>query len=270
FAVRDYFRKNQFEKAIVGLSGGIDSALVAVLAQQALGKDHLLGVAMPSKYSSDHSVEDAERLAKNLGIAYKKIPISDIHRSYEQHFNEIFNGQDISIADENIQARIRANILMAHSNQEGYILLSTSNKTELALGYSTLYGDMSGAVAVIGDLSKMRVYELARYINQEAGKELIPQRSIDKEPSAELRPEQVDPFDYDEISPLIDLIIEGRKSIEDLLLMEYDEELLRDIFNKIRSNEFKRFQAPIIFKVTSKAFGPGRIYPKMNRYKNEG
>ena len=267
FALNDYFKKNNFTKAVIGLSGGIDSALVAALSVKALGSENVLCISMPSKYSSDHSVEDAEKLANNLNCAYKEIPINNIHSSFETMFQAEFQDETIGLADENIQARIRGNILMAHSNQSGYIVLSTGNKTEFALGYCTLYGDMCGAVSVIGDLSKERVYSISRWINEDTGKEMIPNRIIKKLPSAELRPDQFDPFDYEKISPLVDLIVEGRKNLSDLIEMGYEETEAKEIMNSIYSSEFKRFQAAIIFKISSKAFGTGRIYPIVNQYR---
>ncbi|HUK49753.1 MAG TPA: NAD+ synthase, partial [Terriglobales bacterium] len=209
--VRDYFRKTGFIHAIVGLSGGIDSSLVAVIAVEALGKQNVTGVSMPSRYSSEHSKNDAKTLATNLGIEFLSIPIESIFTSYENQLAPSFKGKTADVAEENLQSRIRGNILMALSNKFGHLVLATGNKTELALGYATLYGDMSGGLEVIGDVSKMEVYALARYCNRKCNLSVIPQNCFTKIPSAELRANQFDPFDYAVVSPLIDEIIENRR-----------------------------------------------------------
>ncbi len=265
--LRDYFRKNGLKKAVLGLSGGVDSALVAALSADAIGAKNVLAISLPSRYSSDHSKSDAALLAKNFGLAYQTIEIEPYHALFKDQYAHWFADNEVSLADENLQARLRGLILMLFSNQQNRILLTTGNKTELALGYCTLYGDMNGAIAAIGDLSKQRVLSLCRYINIRYKKEMIPNSSITKAPSAELREGQVDPFNYDEISPLVELIIEGRKSKAELLALGHNSTQLDDLFKRIFNNEFKRFQASIILKVTSKSFGLGRLYPMTSHYK---
>lgn len=264
--LRDYFSKNGLQKAVLGLSGGVDSALVAALAADALGAENVLAISLPSRFSSDHSKSDAALLAKNFGLDYQTINIEPYHALFKDQYAQWFS-DDVSLADENLQARLRGMILMLFSNQQNRILLTTGNKTEIALGYCTLYGDMNGAIAAIGDLSKQRVFSLCRYINKRYNKEMIPNSSITKVPSAELREGQVDPFNYDEISPLVEQIIEGRKSKAELLAAGYNSTQLDDLFKRIFNNEFKRFQASIILKVTSKSFGLGRLYPMTSHYK---
>lgn len=265
--VKDYFAKNGFQKAVLGLSGGVDSALVAAIAAEAIGAENVTAISLPSEYSTDHSKNDAKELAENYGMIYKTIAIELFHALFKEQYGAWFQGQSVGLADENIQARLRGLILMLISNQEGKILLSTGNKTEIALGYCTLYGDMNGALSVIGDLSKTRVYNVCRYINSRYGKTMIPENIITKAPSAELRDGQVDPFDYDHISPLVDKIIEARLSKEELLAQGYNSTTLDDLFKRLFNNEFKRFQSAIILKVTSKSFGLGRLYPITNHYK---
>lgn len=267
--VRDYFRKTGFKKAVIGLSGGIDSSLAAAIAVEALGRENLVGVYMPSRYSSDHSRRDAESLSRNLGIEYLVMPIYEIFDAYTRTLEETFEGRPPDVTEENIQARIRGNILMALSNKFGYLVLNTGNKTELALGYCTLYGDMSGGLAVIGDVSKSEVYTLAEYYNRRRGFEAIPKSSITKIPSAELRPDQYDPFDYAVVSPLVDEIIENRPSPKDLTEMGYDAKLVNDILSRIRSAEYKRWQAAPCIKITRKAFGIGWRMPIVNRSREE-
>ena len=263
--VRDYFRKTGFKRTVIGLSGGIDSALTAALAVEALGRENVLGVSMPSRYSSDHSKRDAELVSKNLGIKYLSIPIDEILKAYERTLEQPFENRPADVTEENIQARIRGNILMALSNKFGYLVLTTGNKTELALGYCTLYGDMSGGLAVIGDVSKSEVYALAAYYNRRRGFEAIPKSSITKIPSAELKPDQYDPFDYSVVSPLVDEIIENRRSIKELTDLGYDPKLVVDILDRIRSAEYKRWQAAPSIKITRKAFGIGWRMPIVNR-----
>ena len=268
--VRDYFRKTGFKKGVIGLSGGIDSSLTAAIAVEALGRENVVGVYMPSRYSSDHSRRDAESLSKNLGITYLVIPIDEIFKAYEKALAETIQKRPPDVTEENIQARIRGNILMALSNKFGYLVLTTGNKTELALGYCTLYGDMSGGLAVIGDVSKSEVYALAEYYNRRRGFEAIPKSSITKVPSAELKPDQYDPFEYTVVSPLVDEIIENRRSVKDLTGMGYDAKLVDDILRRIRSAEYKRWQAAPSIKITRKAFGIGWRMPIVNRSREEG
>jgi len=267
--VRDYFRKTGFKKAVIGLSGGIDSALTAAIAAEALGRENIVGVSMPSRYSSDHSKRDAESLSKNLGIAHLRIPIDKILKEYERTLEEPFKKRSADVTEENIQARIRGNILMALSNKFGYLVLTTGNKTELALGYCTLYGDMSGGLAVIGDVSKSEVYVLAAYYNRRRGFEAIPKSSITKIPSAELKPDQYDPFDYAVVSPLVDEIIENRRSVRELARLGYDPKLAQEVLSRVRSAEYKRRQAAPSIKITRKAFGIGWRMPIVNRSREE-
>jgi len=264
--VRDYFNKSGFKKAVLGLSGGIDSSLTATIAVEALGKENVVGVSMPSHYSSQHSKDDARKLAENLGIKYLVIPIEQAFVSMKEIMEQEFLGLKEDITEENLQARIRGNILMALSNKFNYLVLSTGNKTELALGYCTLYGDMCGGLAVISDLSKHEVYKLARLYNQIKGKEIIPKSSIEKIPSAELRENQFDPFDYSKISPLVDEIIENRKNKKELLEMGYKEDEVNNVLNKIKNAEYKRKQSAPGIKVTKKAFGIGRKMPIVNNF----
>jgi len=264
--VQDYFRKTGYKKAVLGLSGGIDSSLTGCIAVDALGPNNVHGVSMPSRYSSDHSRDDAKTLAKNLGIDYRTISIESIVGEFDESLEESFNGSETGVAEENIQARVRGSLLMALSNKFNWLVLSTGNKTELAMGYCTLYGDMNGGLSVISDLSKTDVYALSRWVNEEASSERIPVNSIEKPPSAELRPDQVDPFDYDVVSPLVSALIEDEKSPTELMAEGADQELVKDISRRIRINEYKRRQAAPGLRVTSKAFGIGRRVPIVNQF----
>ena len=264
--VKDYFKKTNHAEAVIGLSGGIDSSLTACIAVDALGKDNVYGVSMPSKFSSEHSKDDAKLLSKNLDIDYRTISIESIVSSFEQSLKASYNGSEVGVAEENIQARARGSIIMALSNKFNWLVLSTGNKTELAMGYCTLYGDMNGGLAVISDLSKTDVYALSNWLNKKAGFERIPLSSIEKPPSAELRPDQVDPFDYNIVSPLVSSLIDDEKSPSELIEEGVDPELVKDISNRIRINEYKRRQAAPGLRVTSKAFGMGRRVPIINQY----
>ena len=266
--VRDYFRKTGFKRAFIGLSGGIDSSLVAVIAATALGKENVTGVSMPSRFSSDHSRSDAKQLAQNLGIEYLTIPIERIFKTFEGEMTPFFKGRPRDVAEENLQARIRGNILMTLSNKFNDLVLSTGNKTELALGYATLYGDMSGGLEVIGDVSKTEVYSLSRYYNRRAGREIIPENCFNKIPSAELRPDQFDPFNYSIVSPLVDDAIENRLTKEELLQKGYPKEVVEDSIRRIRMAEYKRRQAAPVIKITKKAFGLGWKMPLVNRFRD--
>jgi NAD+ synthase (glutamine-hydrolysing) len=266
--IRDYMRKCGFSKAVIGLSGGIDSAVTACLAKEAIGSENVLGISMPSLFSSKESLEYAKRLAKNLGIQLKVIPISSIYHSYIQSLRKQLGvGKDIDVTLENIQARIRGNILMAYSNKFGYLVLSTGNKSELAMGYCTLYGDMTGGLAVISDVPKTMVYELARFINRKS--EVIPSEIIERKPSAELRPDQCDQDTlppYEILDQILFYYIEKGYSLEDLLKLKHDPKTVGWIIRTVNKNEYKRRQAPPGLKVTSKAFGMGRRMPIAAKY----
>ena len=264
--VKDYFTKTGHTEAVLGLSGGIDSSLTACIAVDALGSDNVHGVSMPSKYSSEHSKDDAKELAQNLGMDYQVVSIESIVDSFEHSLKASYNGTDPGVAEENIQARARGSIIMALSNKFNWLVLSTGNKTELAMGYCTLYGDMNGGLSVISDLSKTDVYALSRWVNENSDKERIPLNSIDKPPSAELKPNQVDPFDYDVVSPLVTALVDNQKSPSQLIKEGADPELVEDISKRIRINEYKRRQAAPGLRVTSKAFGMGRRVPIVNKY----
>lgn len=267
--IRDYFTKSGFRDAVIGLSGGIDSALVAALAVEALGPGHVYGFAMPSRFNSSHSLEDAKTLAVNTGIHYDVIPINDINGQFLDALKKNFAGTEPGLAEENLQARIRGTILMSIANKKSALVLSTGNKTELALGYCTLYGDMCGALAPISDLSKPEVYRLSRYINEQYGYDFIPESTLKKAPSAELAENQFDPFDYDIVGPLVDNILYGSKSIEELVRETGDKELVYRVFTLIRINEYKRRQAAPGLKVSPKAFGSGRKMPLVNYFNPE-
>ena len=264
--VRDYFEKSYHQEAIIGLSGGIDSALTAVIAKEALGCSNVHCVFMPSKYSSDSSLKDSKKLANNLNIDFQIIPINDLVFSFEKSLNPFFEGTETGIAEENIQSRIRGNLLMSLSNKFGWLVLSTGNKTEMALGYCTLYGDMNGGLSVISDLSKSEVYAISKWINVKHKSEVIPNSILTKAPSAELRHNQKDPFDYELISPMVAKLIEQSKSPTELIEMGYEESLISDISKRLRVNEFKRRQAAPSLRVTSKAFGIGRRVPIINQF----
>ena len=264
--IRDYMGKSGFKTAILGLSGGIDSSLVALLAAEAIGPENLTGISMPSQFSSEHSKSDAEDLSKNLGINFKTIPIKSTYENYLDILKPHFNGAEKNETEENIQARIRGNILMALSNKFNHLLLSTGNKTELALGYATLYGDMAGGLAPINDVSKLQVYKLCRYYNDLKGSHIIPESVFTKTPSAELSEDQVDPFDYDIISPLVDDIIQLGLTKDELIDKGYEVDTISRIIKLIKSSEFKRRQSPPGIKITNKAFGIGRRMPLINHY----
>lgn len=260
--IRDYLRKCGFSKAVVGLSGGIDSALVCCLAKEALGGENVLGISMPSPYSSKGSIEDSRKLAGKIGIQFKVIQITEIYDSYLATLKDHFQGREFDITEENIQARIRGNILMAFSNKFGYLVLSTGNKSELAVGYCTLYGDMSGGLSVLSDVPKTMVYELANHINIKS--EIIPREIIEKPPSAELKPNQVDQ-DTLPPYPILDQIlhhyIEEEASPDEIINMGFAPETVKWVVRTVERNEYKRRQATPGLKVTTKAFGVGRRMP---------
>ena len=260
--LRDYIRKCGFKKVVIGLSGGIDSALTAVLAAKALGAENVLGVTMPSEFSSSGSVDDSIRLATNLGIAFEKITIEKSFESLKNDLSSIFRETEEDITEENMQARLRGLLLMSISNKMGCLLLTTGNKSELAVGYCTIYGDMCGGLAVISDLPKMTVYELSRWINRE--EEIIPQNTIDKPPSAELRPDQKDQDtlpEYELLDQILEMYVDGALSVSDIIDKGYDEETVHWISRRVDLNEWKRGQAAPGLRVTSKAFGIGRRIP---------
>ena len=264
--VKDYFSKTGHSEAVIGLSGGIDSSLTACIAVEALGKENVHGISMPSKFSSEHSITDAELLANNLGIDFREIPINTIIESFEILMASDLDNNNIGIAEENIQSRIRGNILMTLSNKYNWLVLSTGNKTELAMGYCTLYGDMNGGLSVISDLSKEDVYKISKWINTLSYQNIIPENSITKPPSAELRPDQVDPFDYDIVSPLVSSLIENERSPSELIENGADPDLVKNISKRITLNEYKRRQAAPGLRVSSKAFGMGRRVPIVNKF----
>lgn len=260
--IRDYFQKSGFKKAVLGLSGGLDSAVVAALACEALGAENVLAVLMPSVYSSDHSLKDALDLVENTGCSYQVIPIKDVAEAFEQTLADPFKDRAPDLTEENIQARIRGTILMALSNKFGHILLNTSNKSEAAVGYGTLYGDMAGSLSVIGDVYKTQAYALAGHINRE--REIIPVNTIVKPPSAELRPDQKDSDSlppYDILDSVLYQLIELEKSAQEVIQAGFEEAVVKRIAHLLNRAEFKRFQAPPTLRVSSKAFGSGRIMP---------
>jgi NAD+ synthase (glutamine-hydrolysing) len=265
--IRDYFSKMGFTKAILGLSGGIDSAITLALAAEALGKENVYAVLLPSEYSSGHSVTDAVALARNLGCKYDEISIADGYNTILNSLQPYFKGLPFNVAEENIQARVRAILLMALANKSGYILLNTSNKSEAAVGYGTLYGDMCGGISVLGDVYKTEVYELAYYINRQ--KEIIPVNSIVKPPSAELRPDQKDSDslpEYDILDKILYNYIELRQSPADLIASGFEETVVNRVLRMVNMNEWKRHQSPPILRVSPKAFGQGRRMPIVGRY----
>jgi len=265
--IRDYFNKMGFSKAILGLSGGIDSALTLVLAVAALGPNNVRAILLPSPFSSDHSIRDATELADNLQVPYDLIPINDPVAAIQNSLQPQFLGLPFNLTEENIQARIRAVILMALSNKFGYILLNTSNKSEAAVGYGTLYGDMCGGLSVLGDVYKTQVYELARYINRE--KTVIPVSSITKPPSAELRPDQKDSDslpEYDILDRILFQYIEQRQGPDDLIHSGFDPATVNRVLKLVNTSEYKRHQAPPILRVSPKAFGTGRRMPIVAKY----
>lgn len=264
---RDYLNKSGFRSAVLGLSGGIDSALTAAIAVDALGADNVQAVALPSEYSSPDSEEDACRLAEALGCRYDVVPITSLFKTFNDTLSPYFASLPEDVTEQNIQARIRGNLLMAFSNKFGSLLLATGNKSEMAVGYCTLYGDMSGGLAVIADVPKQLVYELASYVNRK--KSIIPERIITKPPTAELKPDQRDQDDlppYEVLDCILVLHLEEGLGVSQIIEKGYDEVLVRDVLRRIRLNEYKRKQAPLGLKVTSKAFGYGRRFPNVQNF----
>lgn len=266
-ALHDYVRKNKFERVVVGLSGGIDSSLTATIAADALGPDAVLAVAMPSEYSSEHSIQDAKGLAANLGIELREIPIAQTLRVYESALQGAFGKAEPGLAEENLQARIRGNLLMAISNRYGHLVLATGNKSEMACGYATLYGDMAGGFALLKDVFKTEVYALARYRNTLS--EVIPENALVKPPSAELRPDQKDSDSlppYDELDPILEAYIEKVASFSELVEMGFEKDMVKKVITLVDRAEYKRRQAPPGPKVTIKAFGRDRRLPITNAW----
>ncbi|MCL4144604.1 UNVERIFIED_CONTAM: hypothetical protein GTU68_052600 [Idotea baltica] len=265
--IKDYFGKLGFTKAILGLSGGIDSAVTLALAAEALGAENVLSVMMPSQFSSDHSVNDSVRMCENLGSPVKNIAIKPAYDAFLDMLEPHFDGKPFNVAEENIQARSRGLILMALSNKHGYILLNTSNKSEAAVGYGTLYGDMCGGLSVIGDVYKVDVYKLAEYCNRNS--EVVPQNIITKPPSAELRPNQKDSDslpDYEVLDDILFQYIENRQGPNELIAKGYDTVLVHRILKMVNRTEYKRYQTPPMIRVSNKAFGMGRRMPIVAKY----
>jgi len=265
--IKDYFRKMGFTKAILGSSGGIDSAVVLTLACEALGAENVRAILMPSEFSTGHSVSDAEQLSKNLGNPYDIIPIKNVYNAFIGELKAVFKDLPFGLAEENIQSRSRGNLLMAIANKFGYILLNTSNKSELATGYGTLYGDMAGGLSVLGDVYKLQVYALAKYLNRNG--EIIPVNIITKEPSAELRPNQKDSDSLPEYSVLDKVLyqyIEKRQGPREIIALGIEEPLVRRVLKLVNTNEYKRNQFCPIIRVSSKAFGVGRRVPIVGKY----
>jgi NAD+ synthetase len=268
--LRDYIRKCGFRDVVVGLSGGIDSAVTAAIAVEALGAEHVTGIAMPSQFSSQGSMDDARALAENLGIAFHVVPISTIYEPYESAINTLFNDQKFDTTNENVQARIRGNLLMAWSNRTGAMVVSTGNKSEMAVGYCTLYGDMAGGLALLGDVYKTMVYRVAKWINRD--REMIPRSSIEKAPSAELRPNQTDQDTlppYEVLDEILKLYIEEWKEVDEIVAAGFDRQLVERILKIVDTNEFKRRQAAPTIRVSEKAFGNGRQMPIAQRWRRE-
>jgi len=277
--LRDYLHKTGAEdKVLIGLSGGIDSALAACIAKEALGPDRVTGITMPSAFSSEGSVSDSEVLARNLGIEFRQLAIKDIYDAFDNTLADVFEGTVFGVAEENIQPRIRSTLLMAYANKFGHMLLNTGNKSELATGYSTLYGDMAGGLAVIGDLYKTEVYEVAHWLNNDYyDDEIIPRTTMSKPPSAELRPGQKDSDslpDYEVLDAVLKAYLEEQCSAEEILNRDFDHAVVRRILTLVDRMEFKRAQAAPVLKVSSKAFGSGRRWPiaqrwSQNRFENQ-
>lgn len=264
--VKDYFHKSGFKKAVLGLSGGIDSALTAVIAAKALGSENVTGILLPSQYSSEHSITDALDLAKNIGIKTFTLPIENSYIAIENSLKPIFEDTKKDLTEENIQARIRGLLLMAYSNKFGAILLNTSNKSETAVGYGTLYGDMCGGLAVLGDLYKTKVYELSNWINKK--QEIIPYNTISKPPSAELRPDQKDQDslpDYEILDQIIYHYIEEQMDEESICALGFDSNIVKRSLQLIKNNEYKRYQSAPILRITKKSFGAGRKMPLIGK-----
>ncbi len=271
--VRDYVRKNSFEKVLIGISGGIDSALTAAIAVDALGRDSVIGVTMPSRYSSSETRRDAERLAKNLGIRLIEIPIEPVFQEYMKLLEPTFSGMKMDVTEENLQARIRGNLLMALSNKFGWLVLSTGNKSETSTGYCTLYGDMVGGFSVLKDVLKTTVYKLAEYRNSLEGREVIPVSIIERVPSAELRENQKDSDTlppYEILDGILKAYVEEDRPFQEIVDMGFDPLVVKKVIEMVDRNEYKRRQAPPGIKITPRAFGKDRRFPITNRYRCQG
>jgi NAD+ synthase (glutamine-hydrolysing) len=269
---RDYVRKNGFRRVVVGLSGGIDSSLVAAVAVEALGRENVAGVTMPSPYSSRGTREDARRLARNLGLEFLRLPITPVFTAFKRTLAEAFKGLKEDVTEENIQARIRGTLLMALSNKLGWLVLTTGNKSEIAVGYSTLYGDMAGGFAVLKDVPKTLVYALSRHVNARAGKSVIPESVIERAPSAELRPDQKDQDSlppYPELDGILEAYVEESMSVQDIIARGLDPETVRRVVRMIDGAEYKRRQGPIGVKITPRAFGRDWRLPIVNRFREK-
>jgi NAD+ synthase (glutamine-hydrolysing) len=265
----DYVRKNGFERVVMGLSGGVDSALTACIAADALGPDNVTAVAMPSRYSADISRTDAARQAENLGIDFIVIPIERVFQAYLETLANAFQGEEEGVTEENLQARTRGNLLMALSNKFGWMVVATGNKSEMSVGYATLYGDMAGGFAVIKDVPKTLVYELSRWRNQQDDGPVIPERVLTRPPSAELRPDQRDTDSlppYELLDPILEAYVEQEMGLESIVALGYDQALVRDVIRMVDTNEYKRRQAPPGVRITARAFGKGRRLPITNQY----
>jgi NAD+ synthase (glutamine-hydrolysing) len=266
---RDYVRKNGFERVVIGLSGGVDSSLVACIAADALGPENVTGVAMPSRYSADFSETDAARLAKNLGIDFLVIPIERAFQAYLDTLVEVFADEEPDVTEENLQARTRGTLLMALSNKFGWLVLTTGNKSEMSVGYATLYGDMAGGFAVIKDVPKTLVYELARWRNDQGDGPVIPERVLARPPSAELRPDQKDSDSlppYEVLDSILEAYVENDQGLDGIAALGYDESLVQEVTRMVDANEYKRRQAPPGVRITPRAFGKDRRLPITNKF----
>ena len=270
--VRDYVSKNRFQHVVIGLSGGVDSSLTAVIAVDAVGAKNVLGVLMPSPYTSPESNDDARELANRLGIRVRAIPITQIFTTYVESLSRSLEGRNPDITEENLQARIRGNILMALSNKFGHLVLTTGNKSEMSVGYATLYGDMAGGFAVIKDVPKTMVYDLARLRNRTGAKAVIPKRVLERAPSAELKPDQKDEDalpPYAVLDPILQAYVEEDRSLDEIVHMGFDRATVAAVIAMVDRSEYKRRQSPIGIKITHRAFGKDRRMPVTNRYQSQ-
>jgi NAD+ synthase (glutamine-hydrolysing) len=267
---RDYVRKNGFKRVVVGLSGGIDSSLVAAVAVEALGRENVAGVGMPSAYSSAGTRRDSRRLAKHLGIEFLTIPITPLLNAYKRTLAKAFKGMKEDVTEENIQARIRGNLLMALSNKFGWLVLTTGNKSEIGVGYSTLYGDMAGGFAVIKDVPKTLVYQVSEHVDRRAGRDVIPRSVFERAPSAELRPDQTDQDTlpaYVVLDAILEAYVEGDQGVADIVARGFDAPTVKRVIAMVDRNEYKRRQGPIGIKITPRAFGKDWRLPIVNRFR---